>query len=106
VLDDPVDGGEAVEAGTGRETPADGRAGQPRVFLHPCPQLQVAAVDAEHLQVMLVAPREPVPEVGGVAHPGRPGVAGQEARDRQPRLVEQRPLPGDELRRRPIVGHG
>ena len=97
MLDDPVDGREPVEAGDGGEASADGGAGKSGVFESAGPQFEVAAADPEDLQAALVAPGEPVLQVSGVADAGRPRVAGQEAGHREPGLVEQRSLSGDEF---------
>jgi hypothetical protein len=50
VLDDPVDGSEAVDAGDRRQAPADRGRGEAGVLLHACPQLEVAAAHREHVE--------------------------------------------------------
>jgi hypothetical protein len=96
VLDQAVDHREAVEAGHRGQASGHGGRG-PSVFFHVSgPQFEVAAAHGEGRKLVLVAPGEPLPQVAGVADPGRTGVAGQEPGDGELRFVEQRRDNGDD----------
>jgi hypothetical protein len=68
----------AVEAGQGGQTPGDGGA-HPAGLFHPAAeQLEMGSTDREQRQAALVAPGGEDPQIGGVAGPGGPAVAGEE----------------------------